>query len=353
MTTRLLSQYEIERKQSQKLLTRDQFREGVFERDEHKCVICGAPAVDAHHILERRLWPDGGYYYANGASVCEEHHLQAERTTLSCDALREAAGIEHVVLPPHLYRDQPYDKWGNPILPNGQRLRGELFLDESVQKILGEGNVLGLFSKYVKYPRTYHLPWSPGQTKDDRAHADDSAFVGKDVVVTLKMDGENTTMYNDYVHARSLTMEPHPSRNRVKAIHAALAADIPDEWRICGENLTAVHSIKYEDLKGYFLLFSVWNEKNVCLNWEETLEWAALLNVPVVPELYKGPYERKRVEEVFAPFAAEHEGYVIRLAGEFPYSAFRTSVGKYVRKDHVQTHGHWFRRKMELNGVQE
>ena len=44
------------------LLTRDQFREGVFKRDNHKCVICRAPAVDAHHIIERRLWTDGGYY---------------------------------------------------------------------------------------------------------------------------------------------------------------------------------------------------------------------------------------------------------------------------------------------------
>ena len=36
-----------------KLLTRDQFREAVFARDNHKCVFCHQPAVDAHHILER------------------------------------------------------------------------------------------------------------------------------------------------------------------------------------------------------------------------------------------------------------------------------------------------------------
>jgi hypothetical protein len=39
----------------ERLLTRDEFREGVFERDNHKCVICGATAQDAHHILERRI----------------------------------------------------------------------------------------------------------------------------------------------------------------------------------------------------------------------------------------------------------------------------------------------------------
>ncbi len=336
---------------SAKLLTRDQFRERVFERDGHKCVICKAPAVDAHHILERRLWPDGGYYMENGASVCETHHIQAEQTVLSCDAVREACGIKDLVIPPHLYRDQPYDKWGNPILPNGTRLRGELFHDESVQKILGEGEVLSLFTAHVKYPRTYHLPWSPGQTKDDRALASDKVFEGKNVVVTLKMDGENTTMYNDYIHARSLTMEPHPSRNRVKAIHAAIAADIPEAWRICGENMTAVHSIKYDNLLSHLLLFSVWNERNICLNWDETLEWAQLLGLPTVPVLYRGSYDRTGIESLFAPHASEHEGYVIRIEDSFPYSAFRQSVGKFVRANHVQNHGHWFRRKMEYNGV--
>ena len=56
------------------ILTRDQFREGVFERDKHKCVFCDKPAVDAHHILERRLFSGaqaGGYFMSNGASVCE------------------------------------------------------------------------------------------------------------------------------------------------------------------------------------------------------------------------------------------------------------------------------------------
>jgi 5-methylcytosine-specific restriction endonuclease McrA len=47
-----------------KLLTRDEFRNAVFERDGHRCVICGNEAregvrLDAHHIIERRLWTDG------------------------------------------------------------------------------------------------------------------------------------------------------------------------------------------------------------------------------------------------------------------------------------------------------
>ena len=172
------------------LLSRDNFRESTFTRDNYLCVICKAPAVDAHHIIERRLFSDGGYYLDNGASVCQKHHIEAEQTTLSCDEIRSAAGIQKIVIPEHFYSDYEYDKWGNIVQPNGTRLKGELFYDESVQKILEKGNVLDLFVKYVKYPRTMHLPNST-LGKDGRMLKDDSEFIGKRVVVSVKLDGEN------------------------------------------------------------------------------------------------------------------------------------------------------------------
>ncbi len=45
------------------LMSRDEFRNTVFKRDGYKCVICGAPAKDAHHLVERRLWGNCGGYY--------------------------------------------------------------------------------------------------------------------------------------------------------------------------------------------------------------------------------------------------------------------------------------------------
>lgn len=123
------------------LLSRDAFRESVFARDHYKCVFCDKDAVDAHHIIERRLWPDGGYYLNNGASVCAEHHLMCEKTNISVEDVRFAAGITSIIVPPHLYDDHIYDKWGNPILDDGSRGKGELFYDESVQKVLRDGNV--------------------------------------------------------------------------------------------------------------------------------------------------------------------------------------------------------------------
>ncbi len=46
---------------SRGLLTRDNFREAVFKRDKNLCLVCNKQAKDAHHILERKLWEDGGY----------------------------------------------------------------------------------------------------------------------------------------------------------------------------------------------------------------------------------------------------------------------------------------------------
>jgi hypothetical protein len=65
----------------------------------------------------------------------------------------------------------------------------------------------------IKYPRTLHLPWSPGVSSDDRVLHDLSCFTNKEVVVTTKMDGENTTLYADVFHARSIDGRHHSSRD--------------------------------------------------------------------------------------------------------------------------------------------
>lgn len=335
------------------LLDRDTFRNSVFARDRMLCVNCGAPAVDAHHLIERRLFDDGGYYVDNGVSLCGTCHLLAEKTLLSPDELREKAGITKVILPGHLYPDYSYDKWGNIVNANGTRLKGELFFDVSVQKVLFAGGVLDRFSDHVKYPRTFHLPFSPGRTEDDRAAKDVSAFLDIPCVATVKMDGENTTCYADgYVHARSLDSGNHPSRNYVKKLLAGVAYELPQGWRLCGENLYAKHSIHYADLESYFYLFSIWTEQNVCLPWSDTVEWAHLLGLPTVPVLFEGvPESSDQLEALYTPKHGVNdcEGFVLRWADGFCYGDFRRAVAKYVRADHVATNKHWVKQRVVPN----
>lgn len=334
-----------------KLLTRDQFREAVFARDGHKCVFCGKTAeqtpegkLDAHHLIERRLWGDGGYYLENGATVCEEHHLLCETTELSVEQVREAAGINKIIVPDQFYPEQPITKWGDYILEDGRRTRGELFFDESVQKVLARGGVLDLYVRYTKYSRTFHLPWSPGAHDDDKTLKDASQFVGKRVVITKKMDGENTTAYWDgHVHARSIDSKGGEDRAWAKRFLVTdVCFNLPEGWRVCGENLWAEHSIHYDNLPSYFLGFSIWNEMNVCLNWEDTKEWFEMLGIKRVPILHDGAFDMgiiRDIEKELDP--TKDEGYVIRVADSFTYGEFKQSVAKYVRAGHVQTTKHW------------
>ncbi len=331
-----------------KLLSRDNFREGVFLRDKHKCVFCDKPAQDAHHILERRLWPDGGYYLENGASVCAEHHIECERTAISVEDVRIAASITKRYVPPHLYDDHIYDKWGNPVLEDGRRGKGELFYDESVQKVLNEGGMLPLFTAYVKYPRTMHFPWSPGMHDDDKMAPDLDQFLGQEVIISEKMDGENTTMYTDHIHARSIDSRGGEDRAWVKQFWSTIAHDIPVDWRICGENLWAEHSIHYSGLRSYFYGFSAWNDRNVCLSWDETLMYFELLGIQHVPVMWKGvlstDYNKavKQIREVEKQLSWDkNEGYVMRVARSFTYGEFKDCIRKFVRTGHVQTTKHW------------
>jgi len=109
----------------------------------------------------------------------------------------------------------------------------------------------------TKYPRTTHLPWSEGGSDDDRILRSTEHFRNKIVVVTEKMDGENTTMYSQHIHARSLDSKHHPSRDWVKNFWQQIRFNIPEGYRICGENMYGTHSIHYNNLKSYFLGFSI------------------------------------------------------------------------------------------------
>ena len=339
------------------LLTRDAFRAAVFARDANKCVICGQPCADAHHIIERRLWEDEGYYLDNGASLCPAHHIQAEQTVLSCEAIREAAGIIKPLLPPDFYDELSYDKWGNPVMDNGQRMRGELFFDTSVQHILESGGVLDQFSKYVKYPRTWHLPWSasvvPGKDRVLTAEQVATRFNGYEVVVTEKLDGENTTMYNDYVHARSADSGNHPGTSWAKNYHAQIGWQLPESWRVCGENLFAKHSIHYNGLASFFVVFAIFDEAGTCLSWDDTVMIAGELGMTMPPVLYRGPYDEAAVKQCYTGKSrygtSVQEGYVMRKTEALRVGFYQTSIAKYVRPGHVQTTHHWAREALVRN----
>jgi hypothetical protein len=195
----------------------------------------------------------------------------------------------------------------------------------------------------VKYPRTRHLPNSPGATSDDVYLGDLSALAAGEVVLTEKMDGENTTIGPDYVHARSVDSRAHESRTWVRALAGRIGPELPAGMRVCGENLYARHSIGYHELASYFLVFNIWQDE-VCLDWDSTQEWAGLLGLDCVPVLHRGAFPGPEgLERLWrsAREAGSSEGFVVRVARSFRRDEFGTHLAKWVRPAHVQTDQHW------------
>src|SRR5678816_3947527 len=96
----------------------------------------------------------------------------------------------------------------------------------------------------IKYPRTLHLPGSPGATDDDKMMTKNEYdhLMSLSIVVTEKMDGENITLYRDGFHARSLdSCDGKGYRSWIKKFHADMGHMIPLGYRICGEYMFAKH----------------------------------------------------------------------------------------------------------------
>lgn len=202
------------------------------------------------------------------------------------------------------------------------------------------------------YPRTPHLPWSPGAAPDDvRVGGPDAlaGLAGREVVVTEKLDGENTTLYADGLHARSLDSAHHPSRAWVKGLQGRIAARIPAGWRVCGENLYARHSLAYEDLDSWFYGFSVWDGER-CLDWDATVRFLRGLGVPAPRVLWRGTFDARALRRL-KPDTTRQEGYVVRTVDGFGYEDFGRCVAKWVRGGHVQTATHWMFAPVVPNGL--
>ncbi|MDQ3790904.1 MAG: RNA ligase family protein, partial [Actinomycetota bacterium] len=200
----------------------------------------------------------------------------------------------------------------------------------------------------VHYPRTPHLPWSPGASADDVRVADLSGLVGREVVVTEKLDGENTTLYRDGLHARSLDSGHHPSRAWVKSLQGLVGPALPPGRRVCGENLYARHSLSYEDLSSWFYAFSVWDGER-CLDWDETVAVTRRLGVPVPPVLWRGVFDERALRALRLDLTRQ-EGYVVRTLAGFDRTDFARHVAKWVRRGHVQTDTHWMHAPVVVNG---
>ena len=224
--------------------------------------------------------------------------------------------------------------------------------------------------EWKKYPRTPHVSWSGTMSDDDRRLENINSFIGREVVVTEKLDGEGCTLYNDGMHARTLNHTYHPSRAWLQALQAMIASQIPDGMRITGENVYAKHSIHYQSLSSYFYVYGIF-ENGYCLPWYDVEEICQYMtyslkvrnkylgdqvqtfHLETVPVLYRGIWDEEKVKSCYtgvSKFGGDQEGYVVRIAEGFVDVLFPLSVAKMVRPNHViENDEHWMSKQVIPN----
>jgi hypothetical protein len=208
------------------------------------------------------------------------------------------------------------------------------------------------YPERVKHPRIGHLPWSKGRDDDDYG-VNPTIFDNQLVVVTEKMDGENTTIYYDgFVHARSIDSSYHPSRSQVKQLAASVSQLIPEGWRVCGENMAAEHTISYSGIP-VLLVHSIWDDNNCMLDYQQTVEYSELLGLTPAPLLYQGVFDQQKVKNSWKRQGQYglSEGYVVRLKSSIPYNDFDKSIAKYVDQQFKVGEQHWSKKEMIPNQI--
>ena len=230
-----------------------------------------------------------------------------------------------------------------------------------------------------KYPKTLFLPFSPGATNTDKVIKSLDKFINQDIIISEKIDGSNVCMDRFGCYARSAKTPTHPSFDAFKAFHATVKNYLWPNHEYFGEWAYAQHSIAYKALPGYFLLFGIRSralEPGLSYYWtswdylEQHLNAINMptefhypdgkvlknLDIPTVPVLFRGTVRSaKELESLVLSLhkgasqcgAAEKEGVVVRVASEF--TNFNDSIGKFVRKDHIQTKDHWKHMKVVKN----
>ena len=216
----------------------------------------------------------------------------------------------------------------------------------------------------TKYPRTYHLPWSPGTTSDDKKLSGNwfDNYKGKEIVITEKLDGENNVINHYDVFARSHgapTRSPWSINLWGKdGIFSKVFDKIgEDEW-VYGENLYGEHSIHYDRIDAYWYIFAVRdNKRYIWYSWDDVCTMSEILKQPTVPLLWRGVIETEEQLKTLvnslvtlpSAYGDTREGVVVRIADEFPIDEFSKSVCKWVRPNHVQTDEHWTKHWKKAN----
>lgn len=204
-----------------------------------------------------------------------------------------------------------------------------------------------------KFLSTGHWPESKTVHRDDTYMTNPQMFVGREIVITEKLDGGNTCLARGEVYARSTGLPSHDGWFAMVRKHHGWKTvnDAPDLYTY-GEDLYGIHSIEYAAMKEQetYHVFAV-RQQDTFLSWDDVELRAMELDCPTTPVRFRGVVSSIReITAIFESIVAGPssiggpcEGGCIRVASDFPADQFSSMTAKYVRPKHVQTDEHWTR----------
>ncbi|MCY1705408.1 RNA ligase family protein [Pannonibacter sp. SL95] len=223
---------------------------------------------------------------------------------------------------------------------------------------------------FFRFPSTPHLSWlnRNSQPREDKvlSPSDATALLKGEVAVEEKIDGANIgiSLANDgtlRVQNRGQFLTP-PYVGQFTTLHQWLTQHethikdhLDPQLILFGEWCAAKHSVSYERLPDWFLLFDVY-DRETSQFWSSTRRnaLASAARLATVPTLQRGTANMSELkhllEEGLSCYGSERmEGLIVRSENSF----WCESRAKLVRPDFIQPlDEHWSRRRITWNKVE-
>ena len=221
---------------------------------------------------------------------------------------------------------------------------------------------------FFRFPHTPHLTWlGEGSPRDDKVlppNEVDDLLTGV-VLVEEKLDGANLGISigpDGQLRAQNrgqYLIEPFSGQfSRLKAWigqhQVALLDVLQNDWIVFGEWCAAKHSLDYDHLPDWFMVFDVYDRKaEKFWNTHRRNALANALNLSTVPALHQGPATLSDLIKLLSNSTSRYregppEGIIIRQQS----SQWCEARAKLVRAEFTQTISeHWRSRTIEWNRV--
>lgn len=225
-------------------------------------------------------------------------------------------------------------------------------------------------TEFFRFPQTAHIDWlAPGMPRDDKvlSAAEVQQLLAHDVSVEEKLDGanlgfslapdgsvraQNRGQYLATPHAGQFARLPDWLALHGDAVHTALALHADAGLMLFGEWCAARHSLDYNALPDWFLLFDVY-ERASGRFWSSARRnaLAADCGLVTVPTLFQGRRTLTDLKSMLENTPSRYrpgtlEGVVVRQES----AQWCETRAKLVRPDFTQTiDTHWRKRAIEWN----